>query len=273
LLKGLALVGETRNLYAIAESCPFDALLARKMKRAVNALLQLNLKRFRVPQKQLAKYSALDVMKQALELLFEFSPSEKNYREAMRTIQVYSEGDGEMLHTIQDSFRLIANAVYNAYLGQRHAESVSPELLFLQGVQFDLNELQQSFRSVGVKPPVIGPPSVKRTIFLDEGFDPYKPVLEGKVTAEGAQKGREEHWARTISAALDNDATSLIRVGAEHLGFQRSALMKALSRIRQPTTGSLPRILHREGIEIRLVYSIPNVNDVYGKSSANEGRR
>ena len=119
-------MGETRVLYAIAESCPLDALLVRDMKRAVNLLLQLNLKRFRVPQKNMTKYSALDVMKQALELLYEFSPSERNYREAMRTIQVYSEGDQEMLSTLRSSFALIANAVYNAFSGQRHVESLAP---------------------------------------------------------------------------------------------------------------------------------------------------
>lgn len=68
-----------RILYAIAESCPFDALLVRDMKRSINSLLQLNLRRFRLPQKEGTKYSALDVMKQALELVFEFSPSERNY--------------------------------------------------------------------------------------------------------------------------------------------------------------------------------------------------
>ncbi len=61
-------MGESRVLNAIAESCPFDALLVRDMKRAVNDLLQLNLKRFRVPQQQLAKYSALDVVKQLEDL-------------------------------------------------------------------------------------------------------------------------------------------------------------------------------------------------------------
>jgi len=80
-------MGEARILYAIAESCPFDSVLVRDMKKSVNSLLQLNLKRFRVPQTNLAKYSALDIVKQALELLYEFSPSEKNYREAMRTLQ------------------------------------------------------------------------------------------------------------------------------------------------------------------------------------------
>ena len=258
-------MGETRTLYAIAESCPFDALLVRDMRRAVNALLQLNLKRFRVPQKELAKYSALDVVKQALELLFEFSPSEKNYREAMRTIQVYSEGDEEMLHTLRDSFRLIANAVYNAYTGQRHAESLAPEILFLQGVPFEPNELQQSFRFVGVRPPDISPPSVKRTTFLDEGFEPYNLLLEGKITPEKAQKGREERWARTIKATLNNGGTALIRVGTEHVSLPESAIMKIFGGIRRSATGNLPKILQQEGIGIRIIHRIPDVNEVYGK--------
>jgi len=258
-------MSETRTLYAIAESCPFDALLVRDMRRAVNALLQLNLKRFRVPQKELAKYSALDVIKQALELMFEFSPSEKNYREAMRTIQVYSEGDEEMLRTLRDSFRLIANAVYNAYTGQRHAESLAPETLFLQGIPFEPNELQQSFRFVGVRPPDISPPSVKRTTFLDEGYEPYKLLLEGKITREQAQKGREEHWARTIKTTLNNNDTALIRVGAEHMNLQKSSIMKIFGGIRRSATGDLPKILQQEGIAIKVIHRIPDVNEVYGK--------
>ncbi len=261
----LSQMGGTRTLYAIAESCPFDALLVRDMRRAVNALLQLNLKRFRVPQKELAKYSALDVVKQALELLFEFSPSEKNYREAMRTIQVYSEGDEEMLRTLRDSFRLIANAVYNAYTGQRHAESLAPEILFLQGVPFEPNELQQSFRFVGVRPPDISPPSVKRTTFLDEGFEPYNLLLEGKITPEKAQKGREEHWARTIKATLNNSGTALIRVGAEHVNLPKSAIMKMLTEIRRPATGRLPALLEREGMTVNVIYRNLDVNEAYAK--------
>lgn len=234
------------------------------MKRAVSALMQLNLKRFRVPHKHLAKYSALDVMKQALELLFEFSPSEKNYREAIRTIQVYSEGDEDMLRTIRESFRLIANAVYNAYAGQRHAEALSPELLLLQGVPFELGELQQSFRFVGVRPPDVSPPSVKRMVFLDEGFEPYKSLLDGRIPPEKAQKGREEHWVRIINATLNNHGTPLIRVGAEHVERPKSLVLKTLGGIRR-STGNLPRMLQREGIEIKIIHSTPDVNEVYGK--------
>jgi hypothetical protein len=258
-------MGRPKEIYAIAESCPFDALLVRDMKRAVNSLMQLNLKRFRVPQKSLAKYSALDVIKQALELLFEFSPSEKNYREAMRTIQVYSEGDEEMVRTMSDSFRVIANAVYNAYNGQRHAESLAPEILFLEGVPFEPIELQQSFRFVGVRPPEISPPSVKRTVFLDEGFEPYKLLLEGKVSREKAQKGREELWAKSIKATLDDYGTALIRADAEHLIPPKSAIMKMLAEIRRPATGRLPELLEREGLTVNVIYRNLDVNEAYGK--------
>lgn len=260
-------MGESRVLYAIAESCPFDALLVRDMKRAVTALTQLNLKRFRVPQKEIAKYSALDVMKQALELLYEFSPSEKGYREAMRTIQVYSEEDEEMERTVKDAFRLIANAVYNAYSGQRHAESLAPDILFLQGVHFEPSELQQSFRFVGVRPPDVSPPSVKLTTFLDVGFESYRLLMEGKIPPGEAAEGREHHWAEIIANALkNNEGKALIRAGSEHFNSSGSALKRAYIRALKPGTGQLPRLLKEKGIEAQIMQSIGNVNEVYGKN-------
>jgi hypothetical protein len=259
-------MGQPRVINAIAESCPFDAILVRDMRAAVGSLLQLNLKRFRVPDKTITKYSALDVMKQALELLYEFSPSEKNYREAMRTIAVYSEGDEEMLRTLRTSFRLIANAVYNAYSGQRHAESLAPEILFLEGIPFEPSELQQSFRFVGVRPPDVNPPSVKKTIFLEEGFEPYKLLLEGKITKNEAQKGREEHWASIIESTLSqNEGSVLMRVGAEHV-CQRSLIGKVLGKLSFQETGKLPGLLENRGIMIKVVYEIADVNEVFGKS-------
>jgi len=259
-------MGERRVLEAIGESCPFDALLVRKIRAAVNALLQLNLKRFRVPQVNLAKYSALDVMKQALELLFEFSPSEKNYREAMRTIRVYSEGDEEMSRLLQDNFRLIANAVYNAYSGQRHAESLEPKILFLQGVPFEPSELQQSFRFVGVRPPDIAPPSVKRTIFLDEHFEPYKLLVTTNNANVSVEKGREEHWAQVIQSTLtQNNGKALLRTGTEHLDVPRNPATRAVKRIRHDETGKLVRLLQNDAIDVRIVARIANVNEVFGK--------
>lgn len=259
-------MGEARVLYAIAESCPFDALLVRDMKRAVNSLLQLNLKRFRLPQKVGTKYSALDVMKQALELLYEFSPSERNYREAMRTIQVYSEGDEEMLRTLRVSFSLIANAVYNAFSGQRHAESLAPEILFLQGIPFDPAELQQSFRFVGVGPPDVSPPSVRKTVFLDEEFEPYRLLLDGRLRPEEAQHGRKEHWARVIEAALsDTSGSALIRAGADHVSQPESIFKRLANTIQQRETGKLPKILRKKGIQIKIVHQIADVNRVFGR--------
>jgi hypothetical protein len=248
-------------LYGVAESCPFDSLLVHKMRQSVDSLLQLNLRRFRVPQQNLAKYSALDIMKQALELLFEFSPSEKNYREAMRTIRVYAEDDAEMLGTLQNSFRLVANAVYNAYAGQRRAESLEPRMLFLQGVRFDPSELQRSFRFVGVRPPEVSPPSVQKTVFLDEGFEPYKALLEGKITEKEAEKGREEHWVEAILANMDLSGKSLLRAGANHID-PSTDLLRRLGLTRD---GRLPTLLRKGGIELRIIDRVADVNRVFGK--------
>ncbi len=252
---------EPKILYAVAESCPFDSLLVREMRRAVDALLQLNLRRFRVPQQNLAKYSALDIVKQALELLFEFSPSAKNYREAMRTLRVYAEDDGEMLTTLQSSFRLIANAVYNAYTGQRRAESLEPHRLFLQGVHFDPSELQKSFRFVGVRPPEVSPPSVQKTIFLDEGYEPYKEILEGKISDEAHNGDRLEHWTEIILENFDANGRKLIRAGLNHVDPSTSLLRKLpLSKDRKLRT-----LLKKRKIELQVIERVADVNQVFGK--------
>jgi hypothetical protein len=253
-------MGELMVLYGIVESCPFDSSLVHKMRRSVDSLLRLNLRRFRVPQQNLAKYSALDIVKQALELLFEFSPSEKNYREAMRTIRVYAEDDAEMLTTVQSSFRLIANAVYNAYTGQRHAESLEPRTLFLQGVRFDPSELQRSFRFVGVKPPEVSPPSVKKIIFLDEGFEPYKAVLDGKIAEEEAEKDRMKHWAEVILQNLDVNGKNLLRAGLNHID-PSIGLLRKLSLFRD---GKLPTLLRKGGVDLRIIDRVADVNHVFG---------
>ena len=251
-------MGCPRVLYAIAESYPFDAKLVRDMKQSVDSLLQLNLRRFRVPQQNLAKYSALDIVKQALELLFEFTPSEKNYREAMRTIQVYSEGDAEMQTTIQASFRLIANAVYNAYAGQRQAEALAPETLFLQGIPFQPDEMQRSFRVIGVKPPEVSPPSVRNTVFLDEGFEPYKAQLLGKSSEEEAEDERKEHWAEMILRNLGPTGRNLIRAGSKHIDPPGGLL-------RSFRSSNLSQLLRKGGVEVQVVDRIADVNVVFGK--------
>ena len=208
----------------------------------------------------MTKYSALDVMKQALELLFEFAPSEKNYREAMRTIQVYSEGDHEMVQTLKNSFRFIANAVYSAYEGQRRVESIGPETLFLEGLPFDPTELQQAFRFVGVKPPDPRPSTVKKMTYLDEGFEPYKQLLEGKIGPEHAQVGRELHWVNTIHDVIrEQTGHAVIRVGSKHLEGS------LITRILRAQTGQLIELLRRRDIEVKIVEKIADVNEAFGK--------
>jgi hypothetical protein len=227
------------------------------MKKVVNTLLQLNLKRLRVPQKAMTKYSALDVMKQALELLFEFTPSQKNYREAMRTIQVYSEGDVEMLRVLKSSFKFIANAVYNTYTSQRHAEKLSPQILFLQGLPFDQSELQQAFRFVGVKPPNAGILTVKKTYFLDQGYEPYKRFLDQGI-GDQPQKGREEHWVKMIEIALSEfSGKALLRVGPEHVESHVIRFPK--------DTGHLVTMLKKRDIEVEVLGKIVDLNQVFGK--------
>ena len=247
-------------LYAVGESCPFDSVLVREMKRSVDSLLKLNLRRFRVPQQNLAKYSALDIVKQALELLFEFSPSEKNYREAMRTIRVYAEDDEEMLTTLQSSFRLIANAVYNAYAGQRRVEAMEPQTLFLQGVPFDTGELQRSFRFVGVRPPEVSPPSVHKVVFLDEGFEAYKDILGGKISEEKVERGREEHWAGIILRSFDRAGKNLLRVGLNHVEPPGP-----LSNLAGSGERRLGKLLRSGDIELQIIDRIADVNKVFGK--------
>jgi hypothetical protein len=258
---------ETRVLFAIAESCPLDALLVKEMRRSVNSLLQLNLRRFRIPQKMTTHYSALDVMKQALELLFEFSPSERNYREAMRTIQVYSEGDKEMFSTLRACFSLIANAVYNAFSGQRHAEAFEPDIMFLQGIPFEKSELEQAFRYVGVKPPELTPHSVKITVFLDNGFEAYRHLLEGELACEKASIGREEHWARIIGDTLTKNAgKALIRAGAEHVDQPRSSLKTMMTKLRASRTGRLRGLLNKKGITLQVNHRTEDINEIFGEN-------
>jgi hypothetical protein len=259
-------MGKQRTLYVIAENCPFDAMLVKEMRRSVNSLLQLNLKRFRVPEKTTTRYSALDILKQALELMFEFSPSERNYREAMRTIQVYSEGDEEMLKILRASFKLTANAVYNAFSGQRYAETLKPTILFLQGIPFERTEFEQAFRFVGVRPPDISPSSVKAIVFLDEKFEPYKELLNGELVQEQVEKERSEHWANIIEDRLVNNAEkALIRVDSKCVDRRRTTLRGIMTRRHSSGSGKLRDLLQVRGITLEVIHHTEDINAVFGK--------
>jgi hypothetical protein len=165
-----------------------------------------------------------------------------------------------MLTTIENSFRLFANAVYSVYVSQRRIESLAPQTLFFQGIPFEPSELQKSFRYVGVKPPEISPLGVQRTVFLDEGFKPYKALLEGKATEGQAEEGREEYWAAVISQNLGTSGKSLIRAGANHVSAGG-----LLGTFRGRRTGRLPILLRKSGIEIQVIDRVADVNKVFGK--------
>jgi hypothetical protein len=167
---------------------------------------------------------------------------------------------------LQTNFFLIANAVYNAYSGQRHAESLAPEILFLQGIPFDPLELQQSFRFVGVRPPDVSPPSVRTTVFLDEGFEPYRLMLEGTKAADEADVGREKHWAHVIESTLsNNNGISLIRADAKHVDQTASGLGRIFADLLTSKSGKLTQVLRRRRITLKVIHRLSNVNDVYGK--------
>jgi hypothetical protein len=174
----------------------------------------------------------------------------------MRTIQLYSEDDEEMAQVLKASFKFISNAVYNTYAGQRRIESLMPNLLFLQGIPFAPTGLQQTFRFVGVRPPE-NPATMKRTIFLDEGFEPYTS-LDGTAANN---RGREQYWVKKIEATLSSEnGKPLMRVGVEHLDTSGLTGMLMLG-----ARGRLTRLLQQRGIRVEIVDRVADVNQVFGK--------
>ena len=136
----------------------------------------------------------------------------------------------------------------------------------MQGVPFEQSELQQSFRFVGVRPPDIAPSSVKRIIFLDEHFEPYKLLLTNESALTCLEKGREEHWAEIIQSTLaHNNGKALLRVGVEHLDVSGTPLARAAKRIRHHETGKLVGLLGNHAIDVEITARIANVNEVFGK--------
>jgi hypothetical protein len=143
---------------------------------------------------------------------------------------------------------------------------LAPEILFLQGIPFDPSELQQSFRFVGVRPPDVSPPSVKTTVFLDEGFEPYRIMLEGRKTVDETDVGREEHWAHVIESTLSsNDGIALIRAEAKHVDQTASRLGRVFADLLPSKSGRLTQMLRRRGIALKVIHRLSNVNEIYGK--------
>jgi hypothetical protein len=149
---------------------------------------------------------------------------------------------------------------------QRQAESLAPEILFLQGIPFDPTELQRSFRYVGVRPPEISPPTVESTVFLDEGLESYRLLLEGKLDREEAYRGREESWAKRIRSALNaSKGTALIRSGREHLDRSANPFKRLVDIVQKPRTGALPKLLRDSGIRLQVARRVLDINEVFGK--------
>jgi hypothetical protein len=120
--------------------------------------------------------------------------------------------------------------------------------------------MQKSFRFVGVRPPEISPPSTRKVVYLDEGFQPYRALLDGRTTQEQAEAGREEHWSEVIQKNLVTDGKNLIRTGLNHIrpnGF--------VAKLRGSDTGKLPSLLKKNGVEISIIEQVADVNLVFGK--------
>jgi hypothetical protein len=107
---------------------------------------------------------------------------------------------------------------------------------------------------------------VKRTIFLDEAFEPYKAMLEGKMTEDQMEEGREEHWSKVIQDSMAGfGGKALIRAGSEHVEPPRSLRGGVLSKLKKSKGGALPSMLQKSGIEVRVIHRTADVNQVFGK--------
>jgi hypothetical protein len=96
--------------------------------------------------------------------------------------------------------------------------------------------------------------------YLDEGFEPYKQLLEGEIGPKHAQVGREQYWVNTIHDVVrDQTGNAVIRVGSAHLNGT------LIARILQRQTGQLIELLRRRDIEVKIVEKIADVNEAFGK--------
>jgi hypothetical protein len=95
---------------------------------------------------------------------------------------------------------------------------------------------------------------------LDEGFEPYKQLLEGKISRKHAEIGRELYWVNIIHDVIrDQTGNSVMRVSSEHLDES------LITRILLKHTGQLIELLRRRDIEVKIVEKIVNVNKAFGK--------
>lgn len=258
-------MAEPLRIYGIAEARPVDALAVAEMRRALASLAGFSLGGHRTPPK-LGPYSPLEVLKLALEILFEFSPSAKTYREAKRTIRVYSEDDRKTFESLSYAFSLFANSVFAVYGARKHIDSLKPDVMFLEGVPYDLSELQRVFRSVGVKPPELPSLTARRMVYLDDGYEPYERALQAALSALRTQRGREKHWLiRTLTNLPGAGERALIRAGADHVD-PRSDLWQRLRRLTiDRNTGAFPNMLREHNVGLMVIFRAVELEKVFGK--------
>lgn len=251
-----------REIPTIADAVAIDALLVNRMKQTLVALLQLNVRGFRTTYKG-SYYTPFEVLKQALELLFEFGVSTKSYREALRTIHVYSQGDREAEQELGKAFSTFANASYTVYAGMKYVEEISPEVIFLEGVRPDESDFQRVFRSVGVKPPILFPASSRKAVFLDEGFEPYKLALSGVNSLDKRRGERMRYWAERITATVAesaDDSLVLLRIGVRHVGDRRPILDRLGFGFQDR---ALRKLLSDGGYDMRVIFRGVLLEDVF----------
>jgi hypothetical protein len=251
----------SRSIPTIADAVSVDTILVNKMKTALASMLRLNVRGFRTSYKG-SYYSSIEVLKQSLELLFEFGVSTKSYREATRTIRLYSQGDAEAERELLRSFSIFANAAYTSYAGSKYVEQLSPQLVLLEGVRPDDSEFQRVFRSVGVKPPALIPSSAEKAIFLDEEFEPYRLAANDEALLNGHEVARMRHWAEKIEAIIkehSREVPLLLRVATRHVD-QSKPFRWNLGLRRQVT---LPQLLRNSGYELNILFKSVLLENVF----------
>jgi hypothetical protein len=168
------------------------------------------------------------------------------------------------MEDLKRAFSLFANAAYTGYAGQRHVEEISPQIIFLEGIRPDEGEFQRVFRSVGVKPPALVPQSATETIFLDEGFAPYREALVDRKVLIRASGSRMEHWAETIANTMSKtnpEMPALLRVGPGHVRERKSIL----ARIGLFQESHFEKFLRRHGYELTVRFKGVLLENVFGR--------
>lgn len=249
------------KVYAIAESRPLDAILFHDMRMRIDELRALDVSGFRTSSKH-GYFSAVDIIRQGLEIFFELTPSKKRFLEARGLIRVHTKKDPATMNALMDQFAFFADAVLALYSAERHIEFLGPRTIFLEGVAYPIAELEATFKVIGVKPPRHLVKPFRRMVYLDEDYPPYREAMEKRIRPR--TEGREEHWLKRIVENLPEDGKTLLKVGAEHLSSPKGLLGKLRAPLGEWKRGRLSSLLAERGITVEVVHEIPALHKVYG---------